>query len=54
MFTHWNQGWIAVPKDGQLTVLQGEGDHLCTHALMELNLIHEAPRTEPAIIPPEV
>jgi hypothetical protein len=54
MFTHWNQGWIAIPKNGQLIFLQGEGDHMCTYALLELNLIHEAPRTEPAIIPPEV
>lgn len=53
MITHWDQGWIAIPKGGQLVVLQGEGD-LCTHSLIELSLIREAAASEPQTIPPEV
>jgi hypothetical protein len=54
MVTHWDQGWIAVAKEGQLVVLQGEGAQFCIHALVELNLIHEAAEDDPPPYPPEV
>lgn len=54
MVTHWEHGWIAVPKDGHLVVLQGEGLQFCTNALVELNLMSDAVEPDPLPIPPQV
>jgi hypothetical protein len=54
MITHWEQGWIAVPKDGQLVVLQGEGSQFCINALVGLNLMSDAEPPDPIPIPPPV
>jgi hypothetical protein len=54
MLTHWEHGWLAVPVDGSTVVLQGEGSRFCTHAMVELNLVHEAASVKEPGIPPEV
>lgn len=41
MVTHWEQGWLAIQNKGQTVVLCGEGQSLCTHALVEMQLIRE-------------
>lgn len=54
MVTHWEQGWIAIQHEGQQVVLHGEGPVDCTHALIELHLIHEFEPTEEERIPDAV
>jgi hypothetical protein len=52
MTTHWEQGWISFQHAGHQVVLRDEGDEF-SHALVELQLIHEATPVTPAV-PPEV
>jgi len=47
MITHWAQKWIAIPQDGQLVILHGDGDSAIIHALVELHLVQPSDLSEP-------
>jgi hypothetical protein len=54
MITHWDKGWIAIYKDNKTVVLHGDGQQYCTHAMVELHLMHEAVQEQKAVVPPEI
>jgi hypothetical protein len=51
MYTHWEQGWIAIQCDGMQVVLQDERACLHTPAVIQLHLVSECVTTAPAVSP---
>jgi hypothetical protein len=47
MVTHWEQGWLAIQHEGRQVVLHGDQQQFITHALIELQLLHEAVSPKP-------
>jgi hypothetical protein len=53
MTTHWEQGWLSIQQGGRQVVLHGELEPNCTHALVEIQMVHEQP-TAPIPVSPAV
>jgi hypothetical protein len=49
MVTHWEQGWLAIQHEGRQVVLHGDQQQFITHALIELQLLHEVVSPKPAL-----
>jgi hypothetical protein len=49
MVTDWDQGWLAIPHNGRQVILHSGLTPLCTHALVELNLLNETADAKPVI-----
>jgi hypothetical protein len=49
MVTDWDQGWLAIPHNVRQVILHSGLTPLCTHALVELNLLNETADAKPVI-----
>jgi hypothetical protein len=49
MVTDWDQGWLAIPHNVRQVILHSGLTPLCTHALVELNLLNEIADAKPMI-----
>lgn len=54
MVTHWEQGWLSIPYQGETVILHGDEATFHTTALLELQLMKEAAVVPKLPVPVEI